>query len=36
KGSSQLDTVEEYDSHNTRRLNVEEMKELLKKLEMFK
>ena len=35
KGSVKLDEAEEYDSHNTRRLDVEEMKELLKRLEMF-
>ncbi|MBR4422432.1 MAG: polysaccharide biosynthesis protein [Erysipelotrichaceae bacterium] len=35
KGSSRLDEVEEYDSHNTERLDVEGMKKLLKKLEMF-
>ena len=36
KGSSELNNVEEYDSHNTKRLNVEEMKTLLKKLDLFK
>lgn len=36
KGSSELNDVEEYDSHNTKRLDVEEMKELLKKLDLFK
>ena len=36
KGSSELNNVEEYDSHNTKRLDVEEMKELLKKLDLFK
>ncbi len=35
KGSVTLQEVEEYNSHNTRRLDVEEMKELLTKLEMF-
>ena len=35
KGTSRLDEVEEYDSHNTERLDVEGMKKLLKKLEMF-
>ena len=35
KGNSDLEEVEEYNSHNTERLNVEEMKDLLKKLEMF-
>ena len=36
KGSSKLNNVEEYDSHNTKRLDVEEMKALLKKLDLFK
>lgn len=36
KGNSKLDKVEEYNSHNTKRLNVKQMKTLLKKLEMFK
>ena len=36
KGSSELNNVEEYDSHNTKRLNIEEMKLLLKKLDLFK
>ena len=36
KGSSKLNNVEEYDSHNTKRLDVEEMKTLLKKLDLFK
>ena len=35
KGTSKLDEVEEYNSHNTERLDVEGMKQLLKKLEMF-
>jgi UDP-glucose 4-epimerase len=35
KGSDKLDSVEEYNSHNTERLDVEGMKTLLKKLEMF-
>ncbi len=35
KGSVTLQEAEEYNSHNTRRLDVEEMKELLMKLEMF-
>jgi UDP-glucose 4-epimerase len=35
KGSSRLEEAEEYNSHNTARLDVEGMKELLKKLEMF-
>ena len=36
KGTSKLDEVEEYNSHNTKRLDVEGMKDLLKKLEMFR
>ena len=32
KGSVKLDKVEEYNSHNTKRLNVKQMKTLLKKL----
>ena len=36
KGSDKLSTVEEYNSHNTVRLDVEGMIKLLKKLEMFK
>ena len=36
KGITLLDKVEEYDSHNTKRLTVNGMKQLLKKLEMFK
>ena len=36
KGSSELNSVEEYDSHNTKRLDVQEMKSLLKKLDLFK
>ena len=36
KGTSKLEQVEEYNSHNTKRLNVKEMKKLLKKLEMFR
>lgn len=35
KGTDKLDTVEEYNSHNTQRLDVEGMRNLLKKLEMF-
>ncbi|MBQ6560428.1 MAG: polysaccharide biosynthesis protein [Erysipelotrichaceae bacterium] len=35
KGSARLDEVEEYNSHNTARLDVEGMKKLLKKLELF-
>ena len=36
KGSAKLDKVDEYDSHNTKRLNVNEMKKLLKKLDLFR
>ncbi len=36
KGTSKLDKVEEYNSHNTKRLDVKGMTKLLKKLEMFK
>ncbi len=36
KGTSKLDKVEEYNSHNTKRLDVKGMVKLLKKLEMFK
>ena len=36
KGTSKLEKVDEYNSHNTKRLNVKEMKSLLKKLELFK
>lgn len=35
KGNEKLDEVEEYNSHNTKRLDVEGMKELLKKLDLF-
>ncbi len=35
KGTDRLDEVEEYNSHNTERLDVEGMKRTLKKLEMF-
>ena len=35
KGNKRLDEVEEYNSHNTRRLDVEGMKKLLKKLDLF-
>ena len=35
KGTSGLDSVEEYNSHNTDRLDIEGMKALLKRLEMF-
>ena len=36
KGTSKLDQVEEYNSHNTKRLDVKGMKKLLKKLDLFK
>ena len=36
KGNEKIAVVEEYNSHNTERLNVEEMKELLLKLDLFK
>ena len=36
KGTSKLDKVEEYNSHNTKRLDDKGMIKLLKKLEMFK
>ena len=35
-GNKDLETIEEYNSHNTKRLDVEEMKELLLKLDLFK
>ena len=35
KGTSKLDKAEEYNSHNTKRLDVKEMKKLLKKLDLF-
>ena len=35
KGSVRLDLAEEYNSHNTRRLDLEEMKQLLLKLDLF-
>ena len=35
-GDKNLDIVEEYNSHNTTRLDVEEMKKLLLKLDLFK
>ena len=34
KGTKKLNNVEEYSSHNTKRLNVKEMKKLLKKLDL--
>ncbi len=36
EGNADLDNIEEYNSHNTVRLNVKEMEELLKKLDLFK
>lgn len=36
EGNVDLDKIEEYNSHNTKRLDVEGMKELLKKLDLFK
>lgn len=35
KGNPELGKIEQYTSHNTRRLNVEEMKQLLLKLKLF-
>lgn len=35
KGNIDLNTIEQYHSHNTHRLSVDEMKELLKKLKLF-
>lgn len=35
KGNKELETIEQYHSHNTERLDVEGMKELLKKLALF-
>ena len=35
EGNADLENIEEYNSHNTRRLDVEGMKELLKKLDLF-
>lgn len=35
-GNKKVEEVEEYNSHNTERLNVDEMKELLLKLDLFK
>jgi len=35
EGNADLESVEEYNSHNTKRLDVEGMKELLKKLDLF-
>ncbi len=35
EGNADLEHIQEYNSHNTKRLDVEEMKELLKKLDLF-
>ena len=35
QGNANLDNIEDYNSHNTKRLGVEEMKELLLKLDLF-
>ena len=35
KGNKELETIEQYHSHNTNRLNVDEMKKLLLKLPLF-
>ena len=35
KGNIDLNTIEQYHSHNTHRLSVEEMKTLLQKLKLF-
>lgn len=35
KGNEKLNEAEEYNSHNTHRLDVEDMKQLLKKLDLF-
>ncbi len=36
QGNADLEKVSDYNSHNTKRLNVEEMKQLLLKLDLFK
>ena len=36
QGNANLDNIDDYNSHNTRRLDVEGMKELLLKLDLFK
>ncbi|MCR4633439.1 MAG: polysaccharide biosynthesis protein [Erysipelotrichaceae bacterium] len=36
KGTDKLDSAEEYNSHNTKRLDLEEMKQILMKLDLFK
>ncbi|MGP1376977.1 MAG: polysaccharide biosynthesis protein [Bulleidia sp.] len=35
RGNKEMDTIQEYDSDNTQRLNIEEMKKLLQKLDLF-
>ena len=35
KGNAKLESIKQYTSHNTHRLNVEEMKQLLRKLKLF-
>ncbi|MEG0576552.1 MAG: polysaccharide biosynthesis protein [Bacilli bacterium] len=36
EGNKKVEYIDEYNSHNTERLSVEEMKQLLKKLDLFK
>ena len=36
KGNADLEHIQDYNSHNTKRLNIEEMKTLLLKLDLFK
>ena len=36
QGNASLDKIEEYNSHNTQRLDIEGMKKLLLKLDLFK
>lgn len=36
EGNADLENVEDYNSHNTKRLDIEGMKELLKKIDLFK
>lgn len=36
QGNQKMDVLEEYDSHNTERLDVDQMKQLLLKLDLFK
>lgn len=35
RGNKEMDTIQEYDSDNTQRLDVEGMKKLLQKLDLF-